>query len=264
MFFQVDDNKKEVTRHVTKKIPLGIYHRTLMKERHDTITLHWHEEFQLVWVFSGTLLYRVEGEEFQLQQNEGLLINTSKIHGAIPATALVEYICIDFSPQFINEEIYELTIAEYTKKTSFAYMFLSTNTRNLEILSTLKKDMEDINYLGIYELLISSLNDIDKNQATTSKHEEVVIYQLLDYVHNNYQKPIKVQDIAQSIPISKKTCTNLFNSYTKLSPNNYLIDYRLNQAKKMLLETELDVAEICFAIGFNNISYFITRFKNKY
>ncbi|WP_369598793.1 helix-turn-helix domain-containing protein [Enterococcus sp. S86.2] len=32
----------------------------------------------------------------------------------------------------------------------------------------------------------------------------------------------------------------------------------------MLLETQQDVVEICFATGFNNVSYFITRFKAKY
>lgn len=264
MYFQVDDNKKEATQHVTKNLPLAIYQQTLIKERHDAITLHWHEEFQLVWVYSGTLLYSVDGKEFLLHQNEGILINTSKIHGAIPATSKVEYSCIDFSPYFINKEIYQKSIAEYSKKSSFSYRFLAITTRNLEILNSLKKNVNDINYLDVYELLISSLNNIDKNQYLTNQEEETIIYQLLDYVHKNFQEPITVQAIAQTIPISKKKCTNLFNNYTHLSPINYVIDYRLNQAKKMLLETQQDVVEICFATGFNNVSYFITRFKAKY
>jgi AraC-like DNA-binding protein len=45
---------------------------------------------------------------------------------------------------------------------------------------------------------------------------------------------------------------------------NYTIDYRLLKAKERLLETEETISEICFAVGFNNLSYFIARFKKKY
>ncbi|WP_127341772.1 helix-turn-helix domain-containing protein [Enterococcus faecalis] len=264
MYFQVDNNKKEETKHVTNRLPIAIYHRFLIKERHDEITLHWHEELQFISVFSGTLLYNVEGKEFQLRQSESILINSSKIHGAIPKTELVEYICIDFSPFFINEEIYRLNIEKYSNEPSFSYAFLNLNTRHLAILNTIRKNLKEINFLAVYELLISSLNDLDKYQHPLQKTEEALMYQLLDYVHQHFHQPITVEEISQVIPISKKKCTNLFNSYTHLSPINYLIDYRLNQAKKMLLATELNVTEICFSIGFNNVSYFITQFKNKY
>ena len=236
----------------------------MIKERHDEITLHWHEELQFISVFSGTLLYNVEGKEFQLRQSESILINSSKIHGAIPKTELVEYICIDFSPFFINEEIYRLNIEKYSNEPSFSYAFLNLNTRHLAILNTIRKNLKEINFLAVYELLISSLNDLDKYQHPLKKTEEALMYQLLDYVHQHFHQPITVEEISQIIPISKKKCTNLFNSYTHLSPINYLIDYRLNQAKKMLLATELNVTEICFSTGFNNVSYFITQFKNKY
>lgn len=51
MYFQVDNNKKEETKHVTNRLPIAIYHRFLIKERHDEITLHWHEELQFISVF---------------------------------------------------------------------------------------------------------------------------------------------------------------------------------------------------------------------
>lgn len=262
MFFRVNDDKKEETLHVTKNLPIAIYHRELRKERQDEIPLHWHEEFQLVWVFTGTLRYNVEGEEFQLQQNEGILINSSKMHGAVPATRSSEYICVDFSPYFINEAIYQQNIVEIQKKAGFSYAFLELNARCSEILSNMKN--KHAQFLAVYELLISSLNDVYTNQNTSANSEKSTIYLLLDYVHTYFQKPLTVEDIAQVIPISKKKCTNLFHAYTHLSPINYLIEYRLNQARKMLLETEMDVSTICFAVGFNNVSYFITKFKAKY
>lgn len=119
-------------------------------------------------------------------------------------------------------------------------------------------------FLQIYSFLLQIL-DFAKNYALHDLNSvDPVIYELLDFVHEHYQENITLTQIAQSGPINKNKCTELFKKFTQMSPINYLINYRLVQAKELLLTTELRVADICYQVGFNNLSYFSAKFKQKF
>lgn len=64
MFFEINENSKELTEHRIGKIPIAIYDRVLRKERGDELIHHWHEEFQLTFVLSGILEFTVEKGKF--------------------------------------------------------------------------------------------------------------------------------------------------------------------------------------------------------
>ncbi len=262
MYFEVDEIKKEVTDHLTEGLPVAIYQRSLKKAQQDQLMPHWHEEFQFVWVISGALDYTIETQHVCLQQARGLLINSAKLHSAQPASATAAYLCINFSPFFINELFYQKTLAELRNNPNFIFAPIILHPQQEKILQELLRSSE-INFLKLYELLLGLFTQINTEQLAFTKNEPV-IYELLDYVHTNYQQPLTVDTIAQSIPLNKNKCTHLFKQYTTLSPINYLIDFRLNKAKELLQTTDLSVSEICYAVGFNNLSYFITTFKKKY
>lgn len=263
MYFEINETNKEITSHITEELPLAIYHRQLNKKQKDRIMPHWHQEFQFVWVLKGILNYSIETEKIQLNSSSGILINSSKLHSAEPQTETVEYLCIDFSPFFVNRQFYEKVIAAIENNVHFTFVSLTLSSHQEKILQTLVFTKENINFLTVYELLLGILSQIDI-QTLHAERTPLAIYQLLEYVHTHYQEPLSVDDLAQVIPINKNKCTHLFNEYTHLSPINYLIDYRLNQSKKLLQTTDLTISEIAYAVGFNHLSYFITKFKKKY
>ncbi|EOT27900.1 helix-turn-helix transcriptional regulator [Enterococcus saccharolyticus] len=261
MYFEITDSQKEVTKHVTDNLPLAIYHRILNKQQQDRLMPHWHQEFQFVWILEGTLSYSIETSTITLSASSGILINSSKLHSAKPISDNVEYICIDFSPFFINTSFYQNVISAIQQDPMFHFIPIQLTTQQESIVR--ETVFSKINYLTLYELLLSMLSQV-QTEAGTFKKSQSDIYHLLDFVHTHYQQPLSVDDIAQSIPINKNKCTTLFKQYTKLSPINYLIDFRLNKAKELLQTTNHSISEICYFVGFNNISYFITKFKQKY
>nr|WP_264467028.1 AraC family transcriptional regulator [Enterococcus avium] len=147
---------------------------------------------------------------------------------------------------------------------NFICRLLTLAPHQQAILQEIAETPQAYNFLKIYELILSCLNEIGNSPASSEKKEDQDIYQLLNFVHQNFQQNLTVAEIAQVIPINKNKCTHLFKTYTNQSPMNYTIDYRLLKAKERLLETEETISEICFAVGFNNLSYFIARFKKKY
>lgn len=264
MYFEVNEAEQEQTEHRIGDFPLAIYHRILDRTRNDELMWHWHEEFQLTFVLSGTLELSVGKETYQIHEKSGIIINSRRLHHAIPLTETAEYICIDFSSHFLNEQLYQSTIKPLQDNQNFICRLLTLAPHQQASLQEIAETPQAYNFLKIYELILSCLNEIGNSPASSEKKEDQDIYQLLNFVHQNFQQDITVAAIAQVIPINKNKCTHLFKAYTNQSPMNYTIDYRLLKAKERLLETEETISEICFAVGFNNLSYFIARFKKKY
>ena len=84
---------------------------------------------------------------------------------------------------------------------------------------------------------------------------------MMQYIHDNYSGQITLDDIARTVLISKSSVLNIFRTYLHTSPINYVVEYRLKRASKLLVDTENSVCTIAHETGFENIGYFCRRFK---
>lgn len=64
--------------------------------------------------------------------------------------------------------------------------------------------------------------------------------------------------------VSKSTALNLFRKYLHITPINYLINYRLQEAAKLLSSTERKIHVISKEVGFESVDYFCKAFKKYY
>ena len=87
---------------------------------------------------------------------------------------------------------------------------------------------------------------------------------MMQYIHQNYQCNLSLDNIADYAGLSKSTILNLFQKYLHTTPINYLINYRLNEAAILLSKTEKKIITISNETGFNNVDYFCRLFKKQY
>ncbi len=90
---------------------------------------------------------------------------------------------------------------------------------------------------------------------------ESYLEKALSYIHNNYVYDIQVSDIANHVGIDRTYLYKIFKAHKYMSPLEYLNNYRLNIAKSLLVETELNITEILYSSGFTNTSAFYKHFK---
>jgi AraC-like DNA-binding protein len=86
------------------------------------------------------------------------------------------------------------------------------------------------------------------------------VEQVINYMTENYVKPITLSELAKHINISKSYLDSMFKSITGKSPINYLIDIRLHKAKGLLLDGH-KVSDVAEEVGFNDLYYFSKCFK---
>lgn len=103
------------------------------------------------------------------------------------------------------------------------------------------------------------LSQTQKNQGSCLKSDKI-----RQYIYQNYTQPLSLNDISSHFYISPNYLCSVFKKETGCNLMKFINEYRLEQAAKLLLETEMKVNKIAETVGFSNPSYFSQRFRDYY
>lgn len=103
---------------------------------------------------------------------------------------------------------------------------------------------------------------ISENVLTAVEKEKVDRYKRVAfYIQEHFSEHIVLERLAEEANCTPQHLCAFFKEITGVPPIQYLIGYRVERARMMLRDTTKSVTEICFDCGFENVSYFIRRFK---
>lgn len=88
------------------------------------------------------------------------------------------------------------------------------------------------------------------------------IYNILDYINNNYLYRLKILDIVKEFNMKEYEFIKYFKKFIGKFLKEYIKDLKFNIVKE-LLKYE-NVINVCYDVGYENIFYFIKEFKNKF
>jgi AraC-like DNA-binding protein len=159
--------------------------------------------------------------------------------------------------KFIDEDNYYSTI-EKVKETAKRYNLdenkLLSLYEKLPIIST--KHLHSA--INILQLCITQI--LEKHFIKVKNL--ALIEEIHTYVLNNLSSPLFIEDICEKFYINRQKLHTLFKKHFNDSVKHFIITQRIEQAKKLLLESDKNVSEIAEIVGFDNYNYFIRIFKN--
>ncbi|MEM1356787.1 MAG: AraC family transcriptional regulator [Bacteroidota bacterium] len=82
-----------------------------------------------------------------------------------------------------------------------------------------------------------------------------------DHVMENFREEVNIPELAAMLNISEPAFYKFIKKHTKKTYTQIINEFRINYAGKLLMSTEMSVAEVGYASGYNNISYFNRKFK---
>ena len=109
-------------------------------------------------------------------------------------------------------------------------------------------------------MMENSINDSVRNEAPKIKYVNKAVH----IISEHYGEKIKITDIADMVGINRSYLSNLFKKELSMSPQEFLISYRLDKAAQMLNETEESVGNIAAAVGYADPLAFSKAFKQKF
>ena len=107
--------------------------------------------------------------------------------------------------------------------------------------------------------MVGSMNEVMLKDSVPKKKD--VIAEAKEYIRQNYNQNITLNDISKQFFINPYYFSQLFKKKTGMTYQNYLISYRIDRAKKLLAETDLRIYEVCKLVGYNDVNHFNQVFE---
>lgn len=104
---------------------------------------------------------------------------------------------------------------------------------------------------------------VEVYQENNGKRKHWMLDQVLQYVEENYNTALSTKDIAGRFFMNTSYFSKLFHEQMGCTFSNYLINVRVEKAKMMLTQTNMKLYDIAEAVGYTNVQYFSTIFKEK-
>lgn len=134
-------------------------------------------------------------------------------------------------------------------------MILLPDLDNTKRMILLMDMLDDISKSKNYSLL-SSISY--RNAASEQAHR---ISTVLDYLTKNYHRELSLEEVAEQISMNKNAFCRFFKKGTRKNLFTVINEVRISKACNLLIETKMDVVQICYAVGYNNVSNFYKAFK---
>ena len=152
-----------------------------------------------------------------------------------------------------RNHVFDFSKCEVAGKLLQAYLFMDEPTNENAELYRMKA--------GFYELLALHMENIPQIIKKSSYKME----RIADFLRGNYNQDIKINDLCNLFFLSANHLCTMFKREYGVTPQEYLISYRIEKAKQLLLQrdTTLTIAEIAFSVGIKNPLYFSRCFHKR-
>lgn len=264
---QYHENKKRGV----KSFPLSYY-----KEKYSNhmIKLHWHSEIELLYGISGELAVSVSDEKYILREGDILFINPEELHTYAPITKPVEYHAAVFEPslfQFHENHFFqqdfteplihgELHFPRMIQKGNEAYEVIAPVVHRLFNEDIRIKELAFADLVLLFGLLLK--NSWMSREIDVAAHRRAEdVKRCIRYMEENYSNKVTLAELADLVHMNPNYFCNYFKKQTGVTPFQQLNYIRVKNAAKKLKATDDSVADVALTCGFENVSFFIRKFK---
>ena len=229
-----------------------------------------HYLFHYIISGTGTLMAdnaKKETQTYSIKSGQGFLIFPGQITTYYADQNLPwEYIWIEFDGLRVKEaiDLTELSVNTPVYHPHSKDLREQLMNEMLYIVHHAKKS--PFHLIGHLYLFLDYLTQSAKSTklVQSSKMSDYYIKEAINYIEQNFQNNITIEDIAAVCGINRSYFGKIFRNSIGRSPQEFLMNYRMVKATELLKLTSLSIAEIGSAVGYENQLHFSRAFKTIY
>lgn len=222
------------------------------------------DHYIIHYILGGKGVFHVNGNTYTLKQGDGFLICPDTV---VSYQADLQkpwsYSWVGFHG--IKAESYLKKAGLSINKPVFTYnrdTFIKDCLDNMLATKHLSKGRE-IRLLGQLYILLSQL--IEVSQAASNdqvkKRREAYIKKAIEFIRMNYSRKISVSEISSHVNLDRSYLYSLFNEYLKVSPQEFMINYRISRACELMQNPNLSIGDVARSVGYEDPLLFSKTFK---
>ena len=229
----------------------------------DSVDSSWHRFVAFFPYYR--IYYIVSGHAVIFLENNKMLELVPGNLYFIPAFSLFDAHCDQILKHYWVHFNLDITTASYLSvfQTKNIVPALPIDEPVIELLTQIvRKPDKGISDLlaseGLLRFLLSKFLPEDSDALYASSARFVPV---LKYIDDNIQNQISNTKLSELMYVSTTYFSSLFTKQFKISPQQYILQKRLNMAISMLFESNRSVREIAYACGFESENYFNRQFR---
>ena len=114
------------------------------------------------------------------------------------------------------------------------------------------------------EMIISQVVQRLEKKLTADDSPSHVISIVEQYILKHYMEELSLDILADKVYLTPHYLSSIFSREKGIGINRYIKNVRMENAKGLLLDTNMKINDICKAVGYSNLSYFCKAFRNEY
>lgn len=273
MYFELKENKP----HGTKDDPFSTYHIE-NAGRSFQIPVHWHDEFEIIYVRSGFLTVSISGESYIGKTGEAFVVSPGNLHLMGVQTGTVDYYTFLFPLKYISFRTDDMLDEKLLEPLNSGHLMICPRVKD-----TAKELCEQL--IEIYE----AKKDESVSKITTQVRTKIILLQfilemwkkgfviendtsgrntvekeMVSYIQQNFTGKISLREFGEQFHLSEKYISRYFKEHFHITLSQYVTYLRLEHAKQLLQDTDIPVTDVAMQSGYQNVSYFIRSFQKAY
>lgn len=275
------ENYHEKVRHGRINFPFETYICTIPLD-FNLVPLHWHDEMEIIYFKKGDGCVSVNMNEFDVSAGSIVVVLPGQLHSIYVkgSNPHLEYENIIFDTEMLISKQADTSASDFllplfAGDISIPVHFYPGSPHYEEIKNVLdqcdkvgeEKPYADVLYVKsmLFMLLFILENKCRLNEPTIKSMKSFESMKaVIKYIELHYDEHITVDDAAKIASCSSSYFMKCFKNTFHSTFIDYLKNYRLTIAARMLTQSDGSVLEISENVGFDNLSYFIRSFKKKY
>ena len=273
------ENYHENKKHVEETFP---YNTLLCSIPLDfqRVPLHWHDEMEIIYIKKGHGYVTVDFQQYKVSRSTIVLILPGQLHSIEQYDDLsMEYENIIFDPTMLFSKKEDISSTEFLRPLFNGKIILPTVFSSIsehydalsacldacdEICKTKPEGYDLYIKSKLYEFFFVLSNQCRIEKKSRTPQSLGKIKTVLKYIENNYMHKIMIADVAELLDFSESHFMRYFKENMGTSFIDYLKEYRLTMAARLLLVSDASILTIAEEVGFDNLSYFNRAFKEHY
>ena len=237
--------------------------------------LHTHDFYEFFLIIEGSCLHQINGKTQYLETGALVFIRPNDVHCYaqngnddcqfinIPCrTEIIDSTFLYLGNSYNSTKLIESSLPCYTLLTTVAIERFILLYEKMIMFSSVEKSQSRFNLLNLLvEIFVQYFSNTDTIQEKTFPlWFEILLIKMQK--KENFTKGLSTMQ-----EISEKSIGHLdriFQHYLNLTPTHYINNLRLNYAKSLLATTTSSATDICYEVGFGNLSHFYHLFKLEY